>query len=239
MRRFTLLAIGIVIGLAVLASCSRPPAPVPPTEEPARGPIRNIATPIAGTRPSWVGFCENNDFEPYPPNSNYSRWKNCSHEELEWNLIEPTDQNFSWSWLDPWITRVDSYGWYPSIAFSSQAWSPGQSGSSLFLPADLQEPADEGTYYMTCSGVKIPKYWRSEYLTQMTQLSTAMADHIQNDAEGQKIKSVVIPLGNFGELSIHYVQFWPCILAEMTADSNAGHLSHLGRDVRHQRLHDR
>ena len=103
---------------------------------------------------------------PFPP-ATYSSLKHGSSVTMQWSDIETSDQVFNWTGLDQWLTRVHSYGWHSNVGFEPQSWTTNSTTDKLFLPSDLDDPADEGVYYITCTltetSVRIPRYWGEEY----------------------------------------------------------------------------
>ena len=219
-KRLALLAaLLIVVGmLLVLVSCqpSDNPFTVPFDEQ-----VRSVVTPgpqsDANGIPDYAGFYQYFD----PIGKDPEPLQTGSYTTFPWYTLEDTVGNYDFTELEEWVNDRYAAGMdiglkIPATDYTrwdcttNPCWTDyAPRMDSIWLPSDMIDAADEGTYYVVCPNYvdpvykkhRIPKYWGSSYQDKLQAFVDALATYITDKGLDSKIDWIEVPIGVYGEFA--------------------------------------
>src|SRR5690348_8549650 len=98
---------------------------------------------------------------------------------LEWNVIEPTKNNYDWSTLDAETSRAVQYGKQISIGVATGMFSPGWLYHEGVEHATFIVDSQAGVG--KCLKVNLPMPWDLTYQNEYAAMMSALSAHLQNN----------------------------------------------------------
>lgn len=212
-KKTILLVVAILLVLLVLGSCQQEPG-IPDQ-------VRTVITPgpqsDAAGIPDYAGFYQyfaelGSDPEPL---------QTGSYTTFPWHTLEETVGSYDFTDLGLWVE--DQFDEGMDIGFKIPAtdytrwdcttnpcWTEDNPRmDSNWLPSDLLDPADQGTYYVVCPNYvdpvykkhRIPKYWNASYQAVLTGFAEELASYISLNGLDEKIDWIEVPIGVYGEFA--------------------------------------
>ncbi len=113
------------------------------------------------------------------------------HETFTWKELEPTEGNYNWNRIDGFIINQTELGKKTALGITTYN---GRIEDGLQTPDWFKNNNPGGV--ITCGDIQIPRYWSPVYKTKYGNFVTALANHLNNNAN---LAYVQIGVGLYGE----------------------------------------
>ncbi|MBM3189290.1 MAG: hypothetical protein FJZ90_11285 [Chloroflexi bacterium] len=158
----------------------------------------SVTTLASDPQPAYVGSSMRPGFYAARDNRNLpaSQYNLVGgHQSFGWDLLEPTENNYQWHYVDGFIAAA--------MASGKQAVGIGITTYDGRLAGGIKVPAwvnAKGARFITCSGGhQIPRYWDAVFKREYEDLIKHLAQHLINTGQISKVEFIQIGVGVYME----------------------------------------